>query len=371
MARAALRDDLYAEQAALTAEVLRAGANGRAPRERLDAWLAQQGDAVDRWLSVLSDIRNSGLVDLAQLSVAVREIRNLIHASAATESTEPAGETHVLSDWVDRYGESRRERRPRRRRAHARRHRRRRGDRRGRRRDPERARRRAVATRVLAVHGRRRPRGVRAGLGPRGSRRANHLAPSRRHTRDRAAGARRAVLPRGRSGRRGERGGRPRERDLRADARPARRRARRPARHRRLAPARVRRGARRRDGRGGGRRVPAAVLRPLPAGRLVHDGRRGRRRRACAPRARLRAHRRLRQLVRRHRGAGLPAAAPALGADADARQHVPPRRAGLRAFVRERATRAVGALRALAARSAHARGRSATWRRCSRACRGA
>ncbi len=95
MARAALRDDLYAEQAALTAEVLRAGANGRAPRERLDAWLAQQGDAVDRWLSVLSDIRNSGLVDLAQLSVAVREIRNLIHASAATESTEPAGETHV------------------------------------------------------------------------------------------------------------------------------------------------------------------------------------------------------------------------------------------------------------------------------------
>ena len=38
MARAALRDDVYAEQAALTAEVVRGGSDGVGARERIDAW---------------------------------------------------------------------------------------------------------------------------------------------------------------------------------------------------------------------------------------------------------------------------------------------------------------------------------------------
>jgi glutamate dehydrogenase len=84
MARAALRDDLYAEQTALTAEVLRAVGNGRVPRDCLELWLEQHGAAVERWLNVVGDIRtDSG--DLAQLSVAVREIRNLIQTSAVAE----------------------------------------------------------------------------------------------------------------------------------------------------------------------------------------------------------------------------------------------------------------------------------------------
>ncbi len=82
MARAALRDDVYSEQAALTAEVMRGPADGAAPLERVDEWVAENRDGVDRCLQVLADIRSGGTVDLARLSVAVREIRNLIQASA-------------------------------------------------------------------------------------------------------------------------------------------------------------------------------------------------------------------------------------------------------------------------------------------------
>jgi glutamate dehydrogenase len=85
MARAALRDDVYAEQAALTAEVIRGGADGLGARERIDAWSARNEDAVERCLHVLGDIKAAGADDLARLSVAVREIRNLTQSSGAAE----------------------------------------------------------------------------------------------------------------------------------------------------------------------------------------------------------------------------------------------------------------------------------------------
>ncbi len=85
MARAALRDDVYAEQAALTAEVLRADANGRSPAESVEAWLSHNEAAVDRCLQVVSDLRLAGSPDLARLSVAVREVRQLINAAGAPE----------------------------------------------------------------------------------------------------------------------------------------------------------------------------------------------------------------------------------------------------------------------------------------------
>ncbi len=81
MARAALRDDVYVEQAALTAEVMNARSDGVAPLARVDEWIALNREGVDRCLRVLADIRTGGAVDLARLSVAVREIRNLIQAS--------------------------------------------------------------------------------------------------------------------------------------------------------------------------------------------------------------------------------------------------------------------------------------------------
>jgi glutamate dehydrogenase len=79
MARAALRDDVYAEQAALTAEVLGTG---------LETWLSQNAAPVERCLQLLSDIRTAASPDLARLSVGVREIRNLIHSSESPERVE-------------------------------------------------------------------------------------------------------------------------------------------------------------------------------------------------------------------------------------------------------------------------------------------
>ena len=81
MARAALRDDVYSEQAGLTAEVLRSGPG-------VERWLAENASAVERSLQVLADIRTGGTLDLARLSVAVREMRNLIHSSGAPEQVE-------------------------------------------------------------------------------------------------------------------------------------------------------------------------------------------------------------------------------------------------------------------------------------------
>jgi glutamate dehydrogenase len=91
MARAALRDDVYAEQAALTTAVLRSGDNGRSPDERVAAWLAQNEAEAGRCVRIVADLRAAGPPDLARLSVAVREVRNLISAAGQPEPVlEPA-----------------------------------------------------------------------------------------------------------------------------------------------------------------------------------------------------------------------------------------------------------------------------------------
>jgi glutamate dehydrogenase len=83
MARAALRDDVYAERAALAAEVLRA--SGGLPSECIEAWLSHNEAAVGRCLQMVGEIHAAGSPDLARLSVAVREFRNLIDAAKAPE----------------------------------------------------------------------------------------------------------------------------------------------------------------------------------------------------------------------------------------------------------------------------------------------
>jgi glutamate dehydrogenase len=90
MARAALRDDVYAEQAGLTAAVVRSRVDGQPAPERVERWLAQNAAAVERSRQVLSEIRSVGALDLARLSVAVRELRNLIQSSgSAHQGAEP------------------------------------------------------------------------------------------------------------------------------------------------------------------------------------------------------------------------------------------------------------------------------------------
>jgi NAD-specific glutamate dehydrogenase len=49
----------------------------------VSAWIAHNAAAVERCTQVLADVRAGDASDLAMLSVAVREIRNLIEATAA------------------------------------------------------------------------------------------------------------------------------------------------------------------------------------------------------------------------------------------------------------------------------------------------
>jgi glutamate dehydrogenase len=83
LARAALRDDLYGQQAELTAEILHNTPSELPAHERIHAWVDVNRAQVERALQVLTDIGASGAFGLATLSVALREIRNLITSSSA------------------------------------------------------------------------------------------------------------------------------------------------------------------------------------------------------------------------------------------------------------------------------------------------
>ena len=77
-ARAALRDDLYAQERTLTAKVLQTTSPQSAPAERIDRWLVDNGHALLRTAQVIADIKAGSAIDLAVLSVALRENNALI-----------------------------------------------------------------------------------------------------------------------------------------------------------------------------------------------------------------------------------------------------------------------------------------------------
>jgi glutamate dehydrogenase len=83
LARSALRDDIFNQQAALTAEVLRNTPQEKPPDERIETWAQANEGPVHRTMQVLADINSSGTFDLSTLSVALREIRNLITTQEA------------------------------------------------------------------------------------------------------------------------------------------------------------------------------------------------------------------------------------------------------------------------------------------------
>ncbi len=79
MARASIREDLYAAHAALTGDVLSVG-NGSSspPQERFEAWEEKNAAILARSRSTLEEIRGSDAFDLANLSVAMRTMRTLL-----------------------------------------------------------------------------------------------------------------------------------------------------------------------------------------------------------------------------------------------------------------------------------------------------
>jgi glutamate dehydrogenase len=87
MARAALRDDLYAAHAAVTQDVLGVSGPGigRTPEERLAAWTSRNEAAVAMTAQTLSEIWESERFTFTTLSVALRAIRTLVAASSLPE----------------------------------------------------------------------------------------------------------------------------------------------------------------------------------------------------------------------------------------------------------------------------------------------
>jgi glutamate dehydrogenase len=82
MARAAVREDLYSAQAALTFDVLAAAPGESEPEARFDAWVHKNQAGVERARSILSEISSADSFDLAILSVALRVIRTLLRTNA-------------------------------------------------------------------------------------------------------------------------------------------------------------------------------------------------------------------------------------------------------------------------------------------------
>ncbi|MEU8885810.1 NAD-glutamate dehydrogenase [Streptomyces hydrogenans] len=78
MARASIREDLFAAHAALTADVLAAGNGTSTPEERFKAWEDTNAAILGRAHTTLEEIQGSDTFDLANLSVAMRTMRTLL-----------------------------------------------------------------------------------------------------------------------------------------------------------------------------------------------------------------------------------------------------------------------------------------------------
>jgi glutamate dehydrogenase len=92
LARGALSDDLYSEQRDLTCQVLRPSSRVEDAEALIDGWMDDNRSSVTRCFDVLEDLKEAETLDIAMLSVALREIRNLNQTGAGGVVTA-AGDT--------------------------------------------------------------------------------------------------------------------------------------------------------------------------------------------------------------------------------------------------------------------------------------
>jgi glutamate dehydrogenase len=83
LAKGALRDDLSSEQRQLTAQVLRHQTAGPDAEAMIDGWVSDNRAAVSRCEAMLEDLKQADAIDVAMLSVALREIRSLAQTGGA------------------------------------------------------------------------------------------------------------------------------------------------------------------------------------------------------------------------------------------------------------------------------------------------
>jgi glutamate dehydrogenase len=77
LARSAARHDVYAALSAITTAVLRSTADELGPDERIDEWVAQNVERVERARTTVRAALDRDTADLATLSVALRVLRSL------------------------------------------------------------------------------------------------------------------------------------------------------------------------------------------------------------------------------------------------------------------------------------------------------
>ncbi|GAV45241.1 NAD-glutamate dehydrogenase [Streptomyces acidiscabies] len=78
MARASIREDLYAAHASLTSDVLAVGNGTSTPEQRFKAWEEKNAALLGRARVTLDEIQGSDSFDLANLSVAMRTMRSML-----------------------------------------------------------------------------------------------------------------------------------------------------------------------------------------------------------------------------------------------------------------------------------------------------
>ncbi|HEY8985195.1 MAG TPA: NAD-glutamate dehydrogenase [Streptomyces sp.] len=78
MARASIREDLYAAHAALTADILAVGNGTSTPEQRFKVWESKNSAILGRARVTLEEIQGSDSFDLANLSVAMRTMRTML-----------------------------------------------------------------------------------------------------------------------------------------------------------------------------------------------------------------------------------------------------------------------------------------------------
>ena len=80
LSRIALREDLYALEAQLTAQIVRHGSDGEEANRRIEAWQAQNASAVERFKQVIVDVMAGPTPDFPMLTVIMNELRTLGNA---------------------------------------------------------------------------------------------------------------------------------------------------------------------------------------------------------------------------------------------------------------------------------------------------
>ena len=75
--RSSLRDDLNNEQRFLSAHLLRFAPDIENTKHRILTWFEHNQRHIIRYQSIIAELKSANKIDIAMLSVAVRELRNL------------------------------------------------------------------------------------------------------------------------------------------------------------------------------------------------------------------------------------------------------------------------------------------------------